>query len=132
MREVADATRIRRFMRALGAEADVEGAAYLTGGGTAVLVGWRDATVDVDLKLVPETDRMLRALTGLKDDLRINVELAASRRLHARAGRLGGQEPLIERAEGVAYFERIEPELYRFPAIDPRSFRARVEQAFGT
>lgn len=27
------------------------------------------------------------------------------------------------------YFEEIEPQLYRFPAIDPPAFRQRVEQA---
>jgi hypothetical protein len=26
-----------------------------------------------------------------------------------------------------AYFDEIEPLLYRFPAIDPQTFRARVE-----
>jgi hypothetical protein len=41
VRELADAERIRRFMRALGAEADTDGAAYLGGGATAVLLGWR-------------------------------------------------------------------------------------------
>lgn len=30
-----------------------------------------------------------------------------------------------------AYFARIEPELYRFPAIDPAAFRRAVEGAFG-
>lgn len=35
--------------------------------------------------------------------------------------------------EGLsAYFEAIEPALYRFPAIDPTSFRARVETALRT
>jgi len=27
------------------------------------------------------------------------------------------------------YFDEIEPQLYRFPAIDPPAFRERVEQA---
>jgi uncharacterized nucleotidyltransferase DUF6036 len=29
------------------------------------------------------------------------------------------------------YFDEIEPLLYRFPAIDPRAFRARVEREVG-
>ena len=77
MREVADADRIRRFMRAVGAEADGDGAAYLTGGATAVLVGWRSTTIDVDVMFVPESDRLLRALPRIKDTLRVNVELAS-------------------------------------------------------
>lgn len=50
---------------------------YLTGGATALLEGWRDATIDVDLKLVPENDEVLRSIPALKDRLEINVELVA-------------------------------------------------------
>ncbi len=35
---------------------------------------------------------------------------------------------LVERAKCIEYFDRIEPELYRFPAIDPPSFRQAVER----
>ena len=34
---------------------------YLTGGATAVLHGWRSTTIDLDLKLVPDDDALLRA-----------------------------------------------------------------------
>jgi len=64
-------------MRALGARAERDSRAYLTGGATAVLVGWRESTIDIDLKLEPETDRLLRALSELKETLELNVELAA-------------------------------------------------------
>jgi len=50
---------------------------YLVGGTTAVLVGWRDATRDVDLVIRPEDDAMLRAIPSLKEQLRLNIELAA-------------------------------------------------------
>ena len=76
MRGVADAERIGAFMRALGREADSEGACYFTGGATAVLVGWRDSTIDVDILLVPESERLLRAIQHIKEDLQVNVELA--------------------------------------------------------
>jgi hypothetical protein len=36
---------------------------------------------------------------------------------------------LIRRELVVEYFAQIEPELYRFPAIDPRTFRRAVEEA---
>jgi hypothetical protein len=36
---------------------------------------------------------------------------------------------LVDRDRLVAYFAEIEPELYRYPAIDPGSFRRRVEGA---
>ncbi|MGH9463257.1 MAG: DUF6036 family nucleotidyltransferase [Vicinamibacteria bacterium] len=34
---------------------------------------------------------------------------------------------LVERTQLLAYFEAIEPDLYRYPAIDPKSFRRAVE-----
>lgn len=49
----------------------------MTGGATAVLLGWRLSTLDVDIKIVPDQDRVLRAIPALKDSLQINVELAA-------------------------------------------------------
>lgn len=64
-------------MAALDAAAEREGVCYLTGGATAVLLGWRPTTVDVDLKLVPEQDAVLRVIPRLKDELSINVELAS-------------------------------------------------------
>jgi hypothetical protein len=79
LRGTADAERIRRFMRALGAAAAQEGICYLVGGGTAVLLGWRETTIDVDILLEPEQDELLRALPAIKDELEINVELASPR-----------------------------------------------------
>jgi hypothetical protein len=67
MRRLADAARIREFMRALGRAADQPGQVFLSGGATAVLVGWRDTTVDVDIKLVPDQDSVLRAIPALKE-----------------------------------------------------------------
>ena len=75
-------------MRALGARTDVETTCYLAGGATAVLVGWRDATIDVDVVFAPENDQRLRDT-----------------------------------------FTEIEPDRYRFPAINPAAFRAAVESA---
>ena len=64
-------------MEAFGREATGPGRVYLTGGSTAVLEGWREATVDVDLKLDPEPAGAFEAIAHLKDTLDINVELAA-------------------------------------------------------
>jgi hypothetical protein len=38
---------------------------------------------------------------------------------------------LIDPRRALEYFARIEPELYRFPAIDAPTFRRAVEDAFG-
>lgn len=77
MRRPVDAERIRRLMRELGHEAETDVRLYFTGGATAVLFGWRMSTIDVDVKLEPDTDRLLRALPRIKDTLQINIELAS-------------------------------------------------------
>ena len=77
MRKVADEDRIRRFMRALGAQADADARVYFTGGATAVLLGWRPSTIDVDILMIPESDRLYRTIPALKESLELNVELAS-------------------------------------------------------
>jgi hypothetical protein len=37
---------------------------------------------------------------------------------------------LIEPGRALEYFERIEPELYRYPALHGPSFRSAVEEVF--
>jgi hypothetical protein len=167
MRELADATQIRKLMDALGRAAHSNGRVYFAGGATAVLMGWRQNTVDVDLKLVPEQDDVLRAIPQLKDRLRINVELASpadfipvpegweERSAYIdRCGRLSFyhfdlyaqvlakierghaqdladvqaiiDRRLVQRERCLEYYERIEPDLYRFPAIHAPAFRKAV------
>lgn len=38
---------------------------------------------------------------------------------------------LVEPARARQYYEAIEPELYRYPAIDPVAFRRKVDAALG-
>lgn len=64
-------------MRELGGEAERELRLYFTGGATAVLIGWRSSTLDVDIKVDPESDRVSRAIPRVKEKLEINIELAA-------------------------------------------------------
>jgi hypothetical protein len=77
MRRLVDADRLARFLKALGSEARQEVRIYLTGGATAVAYGWRETTIDVDLKVVPDSDSLLRTLPELKERFEINVELAS-------------------------------------------------------
>ncbi len=77
MREVADPARIREFMRRLGQSCRGNARVYLVGGATAVLEGWRATTIDVDLKIEGQEDTVLREVPRLKEELRINVELAS-------------------------------------------------------
>jgi hypothetical protein len=39
---------------------------------------------------------------------------------------------VVDRARAIKYFRRIEPDLYRYPVIDPPTFRRAVEAAFGS
>jgi hypothetical protein len=64
-------------MRRLALESRAEGRVYLTGGGSAVLLGWRMNTLDIDLKLIPEDGRLFDAIERLKESLHVNVELAS-------------------------------------------------------
>lgn len=170
MREVADSGRIRRFMRALGPEADSEARVYFTGGATAVLIGWRATTIDVDLKIIPENEHLLRALPRLKESLQINVEFASPDQFIppvpgweersafvASEGRISFHHydyyaqalakierghrqdqqdvremlarKLIDPKRLLELYSGIEPELFRYPAVDPPTFQRSVEKA---
>ncbi len=45
---------------------------YLVGGGTAVLAGWRSATIDADL--CADRDEVFRDIQGIKERLQLNIE----------------------------------------------------------
>lgn len=108
MRELADAERIGRFLRELGRAAETETVVYLAGGATAVLEGWRATTLDVDLRLDPESDALLRALARLKDELAINVELATPADFIPLPAGWEERSPLVVR-EGLATFRHFDP-----------------------
>lgn len=170
MRREVDAERLRALLKALGEAARGETTVYLTGGATAVLNGWRSSTVDVDLKLEPERDEVLRAIPRLKEELETNVELASPDGFLPELPGWRDRSPFVAReglvtfrhydlyAQALAKMERghardladvaamldrglvlparlrelhaaIEPLLYRFPAVDPPTFRAALEAA---
>jgi hypothetical protein len=155
-------------MRRLGQERGARGRVYFTGGATAVLEGWRETTVDIDVELEGDAEKLLRALPAIKDELHVNVELAAphhfipelpgwrerSRYIGSEGGLhffhydayaqalskierghvqdLKDVHTMLERGlvvtdELLHLFARIEPELYRYPAIDPGALRRKVE-----
>ena len=172
MREVADPARIRAFMRRLGQACRGSARVYLVGGSSAVLEGWRPTTLDVDLKVEGEEDAVLRTIPDLKEELRINVELASPGDFLPELPGWRERSPFVCREGGIDFFHydfhaqalakverghakdlqdvkemltrglvepkkvlelfaRIEPELYRYPAVDPPSLRKAVDAAFG-
>ncbi len=168
MRDAADAERIRRLARELGRAVPAGTRMYLTGGATAVLEGWRDSTVDIDVRFEPDSDAALNRIKDLKEELEVNVELASPldflpaldgwRERSLFRFREGNLEVFdfdpysqalsklergfdldledvrnmvrsgkVEPAKLLELFEGIEPELFRFPAVDPASLGAAVE-----
>ena len=107
MRATVDSLNLRTFMRELARLSRAEGRAYLTGGASAVLLGWRETTMAV----VRVARRFLER--GHRKD-RADVDNMIR----------GG---LVEREKLRELFDRIEPELLRYPAIDPADFRRAVE-----
>ena len=168
MRRPVDEALIGRFCRQFGREAKANGRVYFTGGVSAVLHGWRDSTIDLDIRISPEQDVLFRAIPALKESLEVNVELASPadflpelpgwedrsqfivqegalafyhydfysqalsklERGHrkdlddVRAMTANG---LVDPRRLLELFQRIESELYRFPAVDPPTLRRRVE-----
>ena len=169
MRDKVSAEALQEFMRALGRAGRTHARIYLVGGATAVLLGWRETTIDVDLKMVPEVNEILKALPQLKERLQINVELASPddfipalpgweerSEYIAKHGTIDFfhydfyaqalakierghstdildvrqmlERGLIERSRLLEFFSRIEDQLYKYPAIDVKSFRLAVEK----
>ena len=54
MRSNVDSQKIEQLMEALGKEARSSGCIYFTGGASALLIGWRSSTVDIDIRLDPQ------------------------------------------------------------------------------
>lgn len=77
MRGETDKAKLEAFMAALGKNVRGPGRVYLTGGATALLHGWRQMTIDIDLKPDPEPAGLFEAIARLKDELDVNVELAS-------------------------------------------------------
>jgi len=69
MRPPVDAARVRALARELSNAAREPTTLYLTGGATAVIEGWRPSTVDVDLRLEPDSDALLRRIAEVKNQL---------------------------------------------------------------
>lgn len=77
MRSNVDPQKIEQLMNTLGREAQGSGCIYFTGGASALLIGWRGSTVDIDIRLDPEPPGIFQAIAKIKRDLNINIELAS-------------------------------------------------------
>ena len=103
MRRPVDADRLDRFLTELGRAGQTDVRVYLTGGACAVLKRWRNSTLDIDLKVVPEDGALLAALPRLKESLEINVELAAPDQFIPELPGWQERSPLIRREGRVEF-----------------------------
>ena len=169
MRANADAERVRAVARELARVARSDTTVYLTGGATAVIEGWRQSTVDIDLRLEPDSDQLLRRIAEVKNDLDVNIELASPpdfipelpgwrdrspfvlqegrvtvRHFDPYSQALSKIErgfdldrsdveamidqELVEPGRLRELFDQIEPQLFRYPAIDAADLRAKLDR----
>ena len=169
MREPVTAANLQVFMKALGASVRNPSRIFLVGGSTSVLLGWRNSTIDIDLKILPESDEILRSLPPLKERLQLNIELASPddfipelpgwqerSRFIQQEGKLSFyhydfyaqalakiqrghrtdlqdvkellERGLVEPDRLLELFSTIEGQIYRYPNLDPKSFRKAVER----
>lgn len=172
MRQPVTAARVNEFMKALGSGVRSPARIFFVGGVSAVLLGWRDSTVDIDLKTIPDRDDILRQLSALKERLEINIELASPgdfipelpgweersqfirqegklKFLHydfyaqalAKAERGHKKDlkdvnemirsKLIDAERLLEFFDQIEDDIQKYPALDAASFRRQVERIVG-
>lgn len=74
---------------------------YLVGGGTAVLAGWRSATIDVDLHA--DDDEVFRDIQGIKERLRLNIEFVRPEDFVPELTGSGDRHRIIERVANVDF-----------------------------
>ena len=126
---------------------------YLVGGSTAVEQGWRESTIDVDLRLEPEDEGVLRALPRIKIEQGVNVELASPLDFLPELPGWRDRSPLVALAKlergftqdladveamvdrglvqpsrSMELMTKLEPDLYRLQAVDPGSLREAVQE----
>jgi hypothetical protein len=169
MRSNVDTQKIEQLMKALGREARGSGCIYFTGGASALLIGWRSSTVDIDMRLDPEPPGIFQAIAKLKQELDINIELASPQDFLPQLPGWRDRSIFIGRQGAISFyhydftaqalaklsrgynrdisdvqamyeqklftleklrdcFKEIEPELIRFPALDPDLLRNKIEQ----
>lgn len=169
MRSNVDPEKLEQLMDILGKEARGSGSIYFTGGASALLIGWRSSTVDVDIRLDPEPSGIFQAIAKIKQDLNINIELASPqdflpplpewRERSVFIGKKGQisfyhydftaqalsklsrgydrdindvqsmfEQGLFSLANLRDCFEVIEPDLIRFPSLNPDVLKSRVEK----
>jgi hypothetical protein len=91
-------------MKAIASTAPTRGSyrVYLVGGATAVLLGWRESTVDADL--YAEQDVVFRHIQEIKERLQLNIEFARPEDFVPSLQGSGDRHVFIEAVRNVSFF----------------------------
>jgi hypothetical protein len=95
---------LKKLMQQLAQRAQGPGSVFLTGGATAMMFGFRDQTVDIDIKLDPEPKGVFEAIAELKQELQLNIELASPDDFIPAPSDWRSRSILIETINNVQFF----------------------------
>jgi hypothetical protein len=98
---------------------------YVVGGGTAVLAGWRSATIDADL--FGERQGVFRDVQGIKERLRLNIEFVRPEHFVPPLAGSSRRHRFIERIDKVDFYH-YDPYAQLLSKI-VRGFRKDLEDA---
>lgn len=121
MRADVDGPRVMQLLVELGRRLRKPHTLYLVGGSSAVVVGWRVSTRDIDVRPEPDSDELLRMLQELKREL--DTDLADVRAMLAR--------DLVTADELHEGFSAMRARLFRFPAVDEATLERRLNEVVG-
>ena len=167
--DAIDRDSVLAVLREIGSLATAPGSVLVCGGTSAILEGWRETTIDLDLSFAAEPGAFFEALAQVKKRFDISIDLLSpsafvpllpgAEERHELIGTYGlvtfahfdfytqalskiqrghtrdlADVQAMLRANKIVpaifqdLFNAIEPELIRYPAIDPESLRIRLLQ----
>ena len=104
MRAEATRKRITALMQELASRAPRTGVhnIYFVGGGTAVYLGWRRSSIDVDL--CSDDDVVFRHIQEIKEQLNVNIEFARPEDFVPPLRGSAGRHVFIAKIGSIAFF----------------------------
>jgi hypothetical protein len=101
VRRPVDRAALDATLAALARAASGATECFLVGGASAVMVGWRESTVDIDMVLRPDDPAILRAIPALKERLQVNIEFAAPNQFIPVPPGWESRSPVVQRLAGL-------------------------------
>lgn len=91
-------------MKELNKRSRGQGKVYFTGGATSLLFGFREQTIDIDLKMDPEPPGAFEAIAILKNELDVNIEMASPDNFVAPLPDWKARSKEIEAYSNITYY----------------------------